>query len=86
MMPHSVKGKNGEDVSCELYPRQCPKSDVRLMAEHGPPQYPIYWSFGCRTCKHITLVWNPAFVAAAKRKEVDREMGRLMDPRFQGMK
>lgn len=85
-MAHSVL-VNGQDVICELAQvNQCPKSDVRLLAEHGPPQEATHWSIGCRTCKHITLVWNPKIVKLAKEGRLDREMGRLMDPRFQGLK
>jgi hypothetical protein len=45
---------------------RCPKSDVRMMAEHGTPQAPLYWSFYCRTCKYLFLKWNERMVAAAK--------------------
>jgi hypothetical protein len=86
-MPHSiVNNKTGREIICEQWlSNLCPKSDIRLMAEHGTPQKAIYWSFGCRTCKHITLDWNPAYVEAAKRQELDREIGRLINPRFKGI-
>ena len=66
---------------------RCPKSDVRLMAEHGPPQAAYYWTFGCRTCKGMFFKWNASMVAKAKRGELDRELGNLMggDKRFAGM-
>ena len=66
---------------------RCPKSDVRLLAEHGPPQAAYYWSFGCRTCKGMFLEWNPAMIAKAKRQELDKTLGNLMggDKRFAGM-
>ena len=64
---------------------KCPKSDVRMMAEHGTPQYPLYWSFFCRTCKYLFIEWNQMMVDAAKRKELDREIGNLVNPRFKGI-
>jgi len=72
---------------CEQYTiNKCPRSETRMLAEHGPPQAALYWTFVCKNCKHITIVWNPQYVEAAKRGEIDREMGRLMDKRFQGLK
>ncbi len=73
---------------CENYSAgRCPKSDVRLMSEHGPPQAAWYWSFGCRTCKGMFLKWNPAMVEKAKRQELDKSFGNLLggEKRFAGM-
>jgi hypothetical protein len=65
---------------------RCPKSDVRLMAEHGPSQATWYTSFFCRTCRYLFVVWNPAVVASAKRGEqLDRAGSSLMSPRFRGI-
>jgi len=84
-LPHSVR-VNNEDTVCELsQSNECPKSDVIFLAEHGPAQEPTHWTVGCRTCKHITIIWSPKYVALAKQGKLDREMNRLMDPRFQGM-
>jgi hypothetical protein len=64
---------------------RCPKSDVRLMAEHGPPQATWYTTFVCKTCHFLFIDWNQAVVEAAKRGELDREIGGLINPRFKGL-
>ena len=71
---------------CENYQRnQCPKSDVRLMAEHGTTQYLWYTSFFCRTCRLLFMVWNPRVIEAAKQQRLDRTIGSLMGDRFKGL-
>lgn len=64
---------------------RCPKSDVRLMAEHGTAQATAYVSFCCRTCKYLFIEWNPLYVQAAKKRQLDQEVGNLVNPRFHGL-
>ena len=65
---------------------RCRRSDVKLMAEHGTTQVTWYTTFFCRTCRYLFVGhWNQGVVAAAKRKELDREIGSLMSPRFRGL-
>ena len=64
---------------------RCPQSDVVLMAEHGPAQATWYTSFRCRTDNYLFFEWNPAVVEKAKRGELDREIGNLINPRFRGI-
>ena len=71
--------------TCENVPRGlCPKSDVKLYAEHGPPQAKWYTTFGCRTCKLLFIVWEPGMLEAAKKQQLDKELGNLVNPRFRG--
>ena len=63
----------------------CPKSQTKLMGTHGTVQSTWYWTFCCVTCKYLFIEWNPAVVAAAKRNELDREIGNLISPRFRGL-
>jgi len=70
---------------CENVPRgQCPKSDVHLLAEHGTSAAKYYTSFVCRTCKLMFIRWEPGIIEAAKKQQLDREIGNLVNPRFRG--
>lgn len=71
---------------CENVARgQCPKSDVRLYAEHGSPQHKYYTTFGCRTCKLLFIVWEPGMLETAKKQQLDKTIGNLVNPeRFKG--
>ena len=64
---------------------KCPKSQVVLLSEHGTVQVTWYTTFVCRTCKFMFIDWNPQVVEAAKRKELDREIGNLVNSRFRGL-
>lgn len=68
---------------------RCPKSNVRLMAEHGTTQVHWYTTFFCRTCRYLFVgYWNPHIVEAAKRGELRQRSnngGSLMSPRFRGI-
>jgi hypothetical protein len=64
---------------------RCPKSQVVLMAEHGTTQVTWYTTFVCKTCKFMFIDWNQAVVDKAKRNELDREIGNLVNARFRGL-
>lgn len=70
---------------CENYERNvCPKSDVRMLAEHGPPAAKYYTSFVCRTCRMMFIKWEPSMLERAKKQQLDKELGNLVNPRFRG--
>lgn len=71
---------------CENYELgKCPKSDVVMYAEHGPPQMTYYISFGCKTCKMMFVKWEPGMLDAAKKQTLDKNLINLVNPdRFKG--
>jgi len=71
---------------CENFERgQCPKSDVKHYADHGTPQARWYSTFGCKTCKLLFVKWEPGMLEAAKKQQLDKELGNLVNPdRFKG--
>lgn len=75
-----------EMPNCENWERnECPKSDVKLLAEHGPPQMTYYTSFVCRTCKMMFIKWENGMLEAAKKQQLDKTLGNLVNPnRFKG--
>lgn len=65
-------------VTCEQYLEgRCVRSDIKFLSEHGNNREWSYRSFQCRNCKHLQVTWNPEWVAAAKKGEMDKMMGNL---------
>jgi hypothetical protein len=62
----------------------CPRSDVVHYADHGPPQAIMYSSFGCKTCKKMFIVWAEGMLEKAKKNQLDKTIGNLVNDRFKG--
>ena len=64
-----------EGIECEQYREgRCPRSDIKFLSEHGSNADWAYRSFQCRTCNHLQVQWNPAWVAKAKKQELDKSL------------